>query len=77
VGDSGATGTVDTARRVGFREVLGVAEFRSMWFAETLSTFGDQEPLERALSIMERSGRPRAADVRRLLAATYAPTGTP
>lgn len=31
-----------TARRVGFGTVLRVAEFRSMWFAEILSIFGDQ-----------------------------------
>jgi predicted MFS family arabinose efflux permease len=30
------------ARRVGFAEVIGVPEFRSMWFAEILSIFGDQ-----------------------------------
>jgi MFS family permease len=30
------------ARRTGFRDVVGVAEFRSMWFAEILSVCGDQ-----------------------------------
>src|SRR4051812_8445470 len=29
-------------RRTGFRDVVGVAEFRSMWFAEILSVCGDQ-----------------------------------
>jgi MFS family permease len=32
----------DAAPRVTFREVFGVAEFRSLWFAELFSIFGDQ-----------------------------------
>ena len=36
------TTTPPDTRRVGFRDVVGVAEFRSLWFAEILSVCGDQ-----------------------------------
>jgi hypothetical protein len=37
-----STTTPPDTRRAGFRDVVGVAEFRSLWFAEILSVCGDQ-----------------------------------
>jgi predicted MFS family arabinose efflux permease len=61
------------ARRTGFRDVIGVAEFRSMWFAEILSVCGDQ--LARvALSVIVYSRTHSAVLTGLTYALTFAPS---
>jgi len=63
----------DTTRRVTFRDVFGVREFRWLWFAELMSIAGDQ--LARvALSILVYNDTRSAALTGLTYALTYAPS---
>jgi MFS family permease len=60
-------------RRVTFREVLGVAEFRSMWLAELLSVCGDQlARVALAVLVFDRTGSAWLTGL--TYALTYAPS---
>jgi len=66
-------GNMASAGRVTYREVFGVAEFRSLWFAELFSIFGDQ--LARvALSVLVFTETRSATLTGLTYALTYAPS---
>ncbi len=66
-------GSMASAGRVTYREVFGVSEFRSLWFAELFSIFGDQ--LARvALSVLVFNETRSATLTGLTYALTYAPS---